>query len=282
MAAITSQDDIVKAIFSGKLQRIHFEKTTSTSGANFGVSLWTANGQPTSGSYGASGNANGRVCNQSTSGSLQFVTSSAGKNLYLASTIMTSITALNSLGHFAMFDRISDCLIPHSASSGSISGLDATSRLGSTSGPGDGAQIFIESQTALSTALNTFQIEYTNQNGVSGRLTPIFPLGGGTRTINQIFTSQFFAPLQTGDTGVRSIQGITRISGSQTGNIAIALVRPLVEITTAVAANPSWRDFIQDIRFLPPISNDACLMFAFASPASAAHVITGDIFLIEL
>jgi len=282
MASIRSQDDIVKAIFSGKLQRIHFEKTASTSGANIGISLWPSDGQPTSGSYGVSGNSNGRVCDKTTSGSLQFVTASAGKNLFLACAIVTSTTNISSLGTFLMFDRISDCLIPHSASSGSISGLDATSRLGGTAGIGDGAQIFIESQTALASGLNTFQIEYTNQNGISGRFTPIFPLGAGTRTINQIFTSQFFAPLQSGDTGVRSIQGINRITGTQTGNIAIALVKPLVEITCAVAGNPSWRDFIQDIKFLPPIDNNACLMFAFASPTSAAHVLTGEVILIEL
>lgn len=282
MANITSQDDIVQAAMAGKIQRVFWQKTATASGAYFVITTWPADGTPTSGSYGSAGNANGRVCTQATSGALQFVTASAGKNLYLACAAFNSITSQNSSCTFLMFDRISDCLLPHSASSGSINGLDATSRLGSTSGAGDGAQIFIESQTSLSPSLNTFQLEYTNQNGISGRLTPIFPQGGGIRAINQVLTSQLYVPLQTGDTGVRSIQGINRITGTTTGQIAICLVKPLVEAIVSVAGNLSWRDFINDIKILPQISNDACLMFAIASPANATWTPAGDVFLIEL
>lgn len=281
MASITSQDDIVKAVLSGKVQRIFWEKTPTASGAYFTVSFWAADGIPTSGSYGTLGNANGRVCTQATSGALQFVTASAGKSLYLINAGVNFITSQNSAGTFLMFDRISDCLIPHSASSGSISGLDATSRLGPTTGAGDGAQIFIEAQTSLS-PVNTFQIEYTNQNGVAGRFTPTFPLGAGIRAINQTLTSQLYAPLQTGDTGVRSIQGINRISGAVTGQIAICLVKPLVELTVARAGILAWRDFIYDIRFLPKIYDNSCLMFAYATPANATLAAAGDIYLVEL
>lgn len=278
----TYQDEIVYAGLSSKFQRIHISKTSiNTVPIKAAASLWPGTGQPTTGSYGTLGLSNGRVCNQSTSGSINFTTASAGKSQYLLFSAMSGISSTNVLGSYSILDRISDVLVSHSSSTGTITGLDATSRLGAVTGSGDGAQILIETQTNFSAASNTFRIQYTNQNGLTGRITPAFTTVSSS-VVGSIPTQQLFIPLQSGDTGARSIQAITQSAGTATGQMAICLVKQIIDVPMSQIGTIVCRDMISDFQFCPPIKDDACLMIIFYATAASTENLIIDLTIAEI
>ena len=255
-------NDIINAQFSDSSERIFYEKTAANFSAKLITSAWIIDGHPTSGSYGSVGLANGRVCTQATSGALIFTTASNGKEVYLLEVQMSQINSSAYAGSLNVLDRISDCLVLHSSSTGAITGLDATSRLDDTTGLGDGAQIMIETQSNFSAASNSFRIQYTNQNGLTGRITPVFTTRSSS-LVGNIATDRLFVPLQSGDTGVRSIQAITQSTGTATGRMAICLVKPVYDLMIASSAITNYKTTFGDLYQLPKINSNSCLMCVF-------------------
>ena len=101
---------------------------------------------------------------------------------------------------------------------------------------GSGVQIMAVSQSA-SSAVGTFTVSYTNQDGTSGRTSqPTYTKvvsGGGTlvsSTTNAVSGSQPFIQLQAGDSGVRSIESVN-FSAAGGGLMALVLVKPLLHFT---------------------------------------------------
>lgn len=98
---------------------------------------------------------------------------------------------------------------------------------------GHGVMMMAVSQSA-SSAVGTFTVSYTNQDGTAGRTSSTtytkVVSGGGTlvsSTNNAVTGSQPFIELQAGDTGVRSVQSVT-FSAAGGGLMAIVLVKPLM------------------------------------------------------
>lgn len=126
--------------------------------------------------------------------------------------------------------------------------------------------------TGLRTGGQSFFVEYTNQDGVSGRISGTVRqntatyIGSITTSNNNINNGNIFIPLQSGDSGVRSIQSVTML-GSDVGLFTIILVKPLAQITirenqisTAGAiATPIEKDFLLPTSALPRIYDDAFL-----------------------
>lgn len=97
---------------------------------------------------------------------------------------------------------------------------------------GDGVQVMAVAQGASST-IGTFTINYTNSDGVAGRISQnTFSLttNGGGVLVNSTSTAQAgaqnFIQLQAGDKGVRSIESCT-FTAAGGGILALVLVRPL-------------------------------------------------------
>lgn len=97
---------------------------------------------------------------------------------------------------------------------------------------GAGVQMMAVGQSA-SSAVGTFTVSYTNQDGVSGRtsqstFTKVIG-GGGTivsSSTNAVSGSHPFIGLQAGDTGVRSVESVT-FTAAGGGLMSIVLVKPL-------------------------------------------------------
>lgn len=86
---------------------------------------------------------------------------------------------------------------------------------------------------AASSAIGQFTFSYTNQDGISGRTSPnIFTqivAGGGQSLAAHISGGGFhpYLPLQAGDSGVQSIEGVTfTVTGG--GLMALVIVKPLL------------------------------------------------------
>ena len=128
-----------------------------------------------------------------------------------------------------------------------------------------------------------FQITYTNQDGVSGRVSE----WAVTNTLTNIATivnsgigNTLRAPwiqLQIGDRGIRSVQNITFLSPNG-GLATLVLVKPLATIVCSDPLTVSETDYIIDSMSLPKIYDGAFLSMICAPNGSAAAVpIFGDI-----
>lgn len=98
---------------------------------------------------------------------------------------------------------------------------------------GRGVQIMCVGQSASST-VGAFTVSYTNQDGIAARTTQLTytkAVGGGGTLVSSTTTavggSQPFVQLQAGDSGVRSIEGVT-MTAAGGGLMALVLVKPLM------------------------------------------------------
>lgn len=148
---------------------------------------------------------------------------------------------------------------------------------------GEGVQM-IAITVAGRTGGQLFTVRYTNQDGVADRQTPSIRqntsavLGTLVSTDGAAISSVGpFLPLQEGDTGVRSIQGVTML-GADVGLFTLILVKPLAQMQIRGIDAPVEKDFFLETATLPEIKDDAYLNFLCLPQGSlAATAIHGDI-----
>lgn len=129
-----------------------------------------------------------------------------------------------------------------------------------------------------------FFITYTNSDGVSGRVSPTVTCNTQVATGTVITSAPTtansagpFLPLQAGDSGVRSIESITWLSGD-VGVIALVLVKPLLTHSIFDITAPCEVDFVIDRNVCPEIKADAFLgLIALPSGTLAAASIVGEL-----
>lgn len=118
---------------------------------------------------------------------------------------------------------------------------------------------------AAHTGGQTFSINYTNSDGVAGRVSPNCTMS--TQSVNgTIITSAtatagangIFIPLQSGDKGIRSIQSVT-MNGVDIGLFALVLVKPIAQLSIRGINAPVEVDYFKDFSNLPEIKDDAYL-----------------------
>lgn len=113
-----------------------------------------------------------------------------------------------------------------------------------------------------------FTVNYTNQDGVAGRITQTATMS--TQFVNgTILNSQQagaayvnngpFLPLQKGDTGVRSVQSVTIGGIGDVGLFALVLVKPLATFALYGIDAPTEMDYWQEAASMPEILDDAYL-----------------------
>ena len=130
---------------------------------------------------------------------------------------------------------------------------------------GEGVRIMAVS-VANGNGGQTFTVNYTNSQGVSGRTATSNQAGqqviGTVINSNNITASQSnaFMVLQEGDTGVRSIESVT-MNGADIGLFTLLLVKPLAQFTLLSITAPVEVDYVKDFVVLPEIADDAYLNF---------------------
>lgn len=130
---------------------------------------------------------------------------------------------------------------------------------------GNGVQMMAV-EVAAQIGGSQFYCTYTNQDGVPGRVT-------GTATCNTQVTNGTivtsspaligsmgpFMQLQAGDTGVRSIDGVTFLGAGDVGLITMVLVKPLATHSILEITAPVERCFACEFQSLPVVEDDAYL-----------------------
>jgi hypothetical protein len=131
---------------------------------------------------------------------------------------------------------------------------------------GRGVQIMaVETNSYVGSA--TFQVTYTNQDGVPGRVTPVLTCNTqiSTGTVATSATATVgccgrFLTLQAGDYGVRSIESIEFFT-PDVGLLTLVLVKPLAYCNIFENTAANFFDLLRDFKLLPQIESDAYLNF---------------------
>ena len=112
-----------------------------------------------------------------------------------------------------------------------------------------------------------FRVTYTNQDGVTGRITPDHVMttqlvNGTIITSNNARNSAApFMALAQGDTGVRAVESITFLGTGDIGLISLALVKPIARMTIREINTIVEVDYFTDFACLPEIKDNAYLNF---------------------
>lgn len=148
---------------------------------------------------------------------------------------------------------------------------------------GAGVQVMAV-EVAAQVGGSQFRFTYTNQDGTAGRVSQTVTCN--TQVVNgTIITSAPttlgcagpFVPLQSEDTGVRSIQQVEFLTGD-VGLIALVLVKPLASASIFDITAPVEVDYLIDQNMMPVIKDDAYLnMIVHPSGTLAAAPIQGII-----
>ena len=132
-----------------------------------------------------------------------------------------------------------------------------------------------------------FTVNYTNQDGVSGRITGTVTMG--TQIVNgTILHSQGsgtayvnngpFLPLQKGDSGVRSVESVMIGGIGDVGLFALVMVKPLATFSLFGIDAATEVDYLTDMASLPEILDDAYLnLIALPNATLAGDPIHGII-----
>jgi len=129
-----------------------------------------------------------------------------------------------------------------------------------------------------------FIMSYTNSDGVAGR-TSVATFQNSSAAIGTIqanlennnISASPFIPLQSGDSGVRSVQSVTML-GSDVGLFAIVLVKPIATILIREITTQVEFDFLLHKGELPIIKDDAFLNFICLPQGTlAATALIGDL-----
>lgn len=129
----------------------------------------------------------------------------------------------------------------------------------------------------------TCQVGYTNQDGVSGRLTPIFRVNTST-VAGTVATSApttagvcgLFLPLQSGDYGVSQVDTVEFFTGD-IGTVCILLCKPIATVPLYEVGTTSDYDLWNNLGYLPEIKNDAYLNFIMQPSVAVAGASTNTI-----
>lgn len=145
---------------------------------------------------------------------------------------------------------------------------------------GDNVQI-LPVTIAGRTGGQTFTVEYTNSDGVAGRVTTaarqnlVSTPGTITTSIASGFSNSLpgpFLTLQGTDRGVRSIQSVT-MQAADTGFFALVLVRPLANTSLNTPANTVYeKDLLLFANEMPIIEDDAFLSMLVLAQGSLSGV----------
>lgn len=141
---------------------------------------------------------------------------------------------------------------------------------------GNGVRMFLVAQYPFVGGAN-FSISYTNSNGDANRSTGTIRSNSVTSISSFVHSGAVansfgaFLPLQSGDTGVRSVESITFASPNG-GLAALVLVKPIYTTMIRELTAPYESNTIKDSALLPEIKAGAYLNFIALPSANISAV----------
>lgn len=274
--------DVVDAELNGQVRQYSWRKTPSqvtTAATWFDLSMSPGNPPPKYWFDAPPGIA--KAVYQSTDGGLYH-----GANAYPSTKYLRSITALTAtVTALPLALVLCDYLLYYPSMDDSTTDpqiMDNTVTLPRYT-DGIGVQM-IAISVAGRTGGQDFIVSYTNSEGVSGRTSETVRQNAAA-AIGSIVTSapvtlrsgNPFIGLQSGDTGVRSIDSVQML-GPDVGLFSLVLVKPLATTLLKEISAPVEKDFLIQSEQLPVIQDNAYLgMLCLPQGTLAATALIGDL-----
>lgn len=262
---------------SGRFRTVH--KVPTTQVANVPQTFWRHAGMPAAGTVPTVGLGGAVKTDKDTVGAIETINAAAGENNYLARVRVDRATAtVLTPGTYILCDRLAHANVAHNQATGAFSPvIDGTDRLNA----GEGAMILLEVTTALSAASNTITLTYTNQDDLGGQVTQNIVTVASSIVDRVPYADYIWVNLQAGDRGARTITNWTLVSGTGTGNITIALVRPLAWLPQILFPYPNEREFGVMKQYLEHIRNGSCLFFIQVPSNTSTAVFAGGLTIVN-
>lgn len=265
MAGFTGIKDLVDAELNGQVRNYQWRKTpTQVTTAGIWFDLANASGMPPAKQWFDAAPLTATQVKQSTDRGIYHGPSVSPAQKHLRKTICMATVAtplpltMMLCDYLLYYPTIDD-------SETALQEMDNTNTLPRYT-DGEGVQMMAIT-TGARTGGQTFTVNYTNSDGVAGRVSQI--MQQNTSSILGTITTSAFTPtnlctggpfitLQDGDTGVRSVESV-QMNGADTGFFTIVLVKPLTETFIRTINAPVEHDHLIHNAQLPRIYDDAFL-----------------------
>jgi hypothetical protein len=218
--SISTLDGLIASIARGRTVDVLKIGTTAESIGSM-HSRFLATGRPGAGVAPSVG-LNGEQVTSATVGALPFSYPTGGYSAYLAAANIAASVACS----VSVYDRLwqNSGIDPAVTTEQAITpvAIPARDANGAAAGAGTFAALEVYTATTNAGAITTITISYTNQSGTAGRTGKIasFPATAVAGTVVEF-------DLQSGDTGVRSIESITLGTSLVTGAVGLVIGRKL-------------------------------------------------------
>lgn len=268
--AITTMDGLVSALGTGKDQQLFFPSATSFTGG------WLNLNQAVTSSFGimaapaAIGSGGTAFVQSAFSTGFPKWSAGSGTQAYLGRFALSMATA-NTIHVYDLLYAASG-FVGNSATAQTITSPASMPTRNST---GQGAEIWIGCSSAIGATAHNVTVQYTNQAGTSGRNT-VSTAGIQSMAANRMYQ----VPLQSGDTGVTSVQGLTLSASSGTaGNLWVMVLDRLCSIAVPIPNVGVSADFAT--LGMPAIDDNACLMFSLQGTTTTSGIVMGQLSVIQ-
>lgn len=267
--AIQSMDDLVLGLANSQDQQLFFPSVTQAAGG------WIWMNRATTSSFGiiadpAVASSGGTTFNQ-TAGTPGYPRWTAGSgNAYIGRVGV----ALDKVGTMHIYDMHWAC----SGFNGTLlTSQDITgfSGMPSRNPTALGAELWMWVLTPIGATAKTVTVTYTNQDGVGSRTS--IPV---TTIVSMPAYRMLQIPLQSGDTGITSIESV-KLSGSTgtAGNFGLIVMNRICSVAQVVANVGNSLDFAT--LGLPKISDDSCISFVNQGSTTTTGITMGQMSIIH-
>lgn len=243
--------------------------------------LWNSGSQPAAGAIGSAA-PGGRACTSATTGAFQYTNPGGSDTMHLTGADFSASVVNMSL---LLYDRLFDVAkTMNSTATEAVTGVP-TRYQGTTPGAADyagGNFLFVEAITALAaTAHNWTTCTYTDQDGNTGATLPSLTGNSGNiaQRLDHPTSAPWFAPLASGDTGVKALTQMQCSAAVATGTVDFVIGHPLGVLAFPLANYAFPFDWLTSRDQAPRIFDSACLAFLeLNKPATSATTYTGMLY----
>lgn len=270
--AIANFDDVVAALAAGRRFDFFWQKAGSTGVVSGTNSLWGLGNQPAAGAN-ASNAPGGDALTDANAAAPSFTNPSSGTSHILNAWANATIAGNTLLLYDRLF-QVNKTMA--STANESVTGVP-TRYQSSTGGAADSSEgnfLFVEvGGTALAaTAHNWDNCTYTDQGGTTAVTLPTITGNSGAivRRLDHPI-GQWFAPLASGDTGVKALTNMHCSASVATGVINFVIGHPLIIIPCPVINTSCMVDGLNTAASLARMFDDAALaLLEILKPATTA------------
>lgn len=277
-AGFSSLSDLIsEATTGGKRQDWWYYKVGSGAVTGASWSLWELSGFPPAGSA-PSAIPGGSVPTNATVGAIPFVNPGGGDTLHITTIQSQASTAPNTL---LMYDRTfhASGVSATSTSAQAVSGTPT--RYATTTSPGVFA--FPEVTTTLGATASNLTMQYTDQAGNTAENAPAIAMTtsaaatGRRIPLGSAAPFGWFIPLNSADTGLRTITNLTLSASMTAGVFNIVMGKPLAWVPQPVANSMVVMDGINSAFSLVEVLTNACLAFIEMKGVGSSTTYTGTV-----